>query len=1219
MSNVIFTVGMPIYDWNALYRSALQSGVFNVTDNSPQTSISLTTGTTVLVISGIDLRADAARNMTSGDITGLVVFSDGQEVARIENFVTAGSYTDLQTILTEFDNPAPNEGVIGFALANLLLMEPIDVAGSADRDVFGSSIVGGDTVALNEGNDAYILDTPAAAVTLDGGSGNDFLQMGFQRTNGVVIDFGTGEVIERGTLNLLANFTSFESGRGSQFDDEFYGADIEGDGYFIEASLGNDNYYMHGDSYVRVSYRFFFEQTGVAGGIDANLGTGIVIKPGAGGTDRLFGIDTLQGTNFDDVFYGSVFNNEFEGMDGADTINGSGGYDRVNYSAELGSRGVFVNLSDSSANGAVTGSGGVTVAAHAALDSYGNTDSLISIERIVGTDLNDRIIGDSTDNRFWGEDGNDRLYGHEGHDRLYGGDGNDFLYGGDGDDDLFGGLRNDTIYGEAGDDFIAAGEGHDFINAGSGNFDFIAGSAGNDTIDGDAGYDMYAFDNYDRNRDANGDGNSIEHGGDKITVTLENGVGSGSITGYFGVNPAFAAPRKLALNQTFSNLERIRGTEGRDTFIVGTGFSNTADTNDSFDDPIRSGAGVFEFVGGKGIDTFADANLTGLAMINYDEEKWAHPEFDENNGDWGDLGEMGVVVNLSADNRNIAGFGFVGAGRALDTWGDYDVINGITAFQLTEADDLLLAGQDGVAVRGRGGNDAFTGGDGADQFSGGDGDDIATGGSGNDDLNGDDGNDVLSGGAGRDHLSGQSGNDVLSGDDGNDSLNGDDGDDRLHGGNGHDDVNGGSGNDQLYGDSGNDYLYGDDGDDLIDGGVGDDDLNGGNGKDTIFGGLGNDRVRGQGDNDTLIGDRGHDRIDGDDGDDIIHGDDDASQDTAGGNDTLFGGHGNDLIYGGFGHDRIEGDDGDDIVYGGFGHDEINGGYDHDTIYGENGEDQLFGGSGDDRIDGGMGDDAVQGGEGNDTLFGGAGNDDLYGGNGDDILEGGAGQDFLGGGLGNDIFVLGSGTQDFDTIWDEGGIDLVTSTISRSIAELQQIENLTLLGNSIADATGNYLDNVITGNDKANNIWGADGNDTLFGLDGADTILGGGGDDWISGGLRRDVLSGEGGDDTFAFALIEDAGVYGQRDVITDFSQVLGNRDLIDLEGIDASTLVAGNDAFSFNAIKGAGFSGAGSLTWTQQVAQNRTLIMGDVDGDGSADFHIELTGLITLTTDDFLL
>jgi len=212
MSNVIYTVGMPTYDWNALYRSALQSGVFNVTDNSPQTSISLTTGTTVLVISGIDLRADAARNMTSGDITGLVVFSDGQEVARIENFVTAGSYTDLQTILTEFDNPAPNEGVIGFALANLLLMEPIDVAGSADRDVFGSSIVGGDTVALNEGNDAYILDTPAAAVTLDGGSGNDFLQMGFQRTNGVVIDFGTGEVIERGTLNLLANFTSFESG-----------------------------------------------------------------------------------------------------------------------------------------------------------------------------------------------------------------------------------------------------------------------------------------------------------------------------------------------------------------------------------------------------------------------------------------------------------------------------------------------------------------------------------------------------------------------------------------------------------------------------------------------------------------------------------------------------------------------------------------------------------------------------------------------------------------------------------------------------------------------------------------------------------------------------------------------------------------------------------------------------------------------------------------------
>lgn len=44
---------------------------------------------------------------------------------------------------------------------------------------------------------------------------------------------------------------------------------------------------------------------------------------------------------------------------------------------------------------------------------------------------------------------------------------------------------------------------------------------------------------------------------------------------------------------------------------------------------------------------------------------------------------------------------------------------------------------------------------------------------------------------------------------------------------------------------------------------------------------------------------------------------------------------------------------------------------------------------------------------------------------------------------------------------------------------------------------------------------------------------------------------------------------------------------------------------------------AGQLHYTQ--AGGNTIVQADVDGDGTADFEIELTGLLTLTAGDFLL
>ena len=89
-------------------------------------------------------------------------------------------------------------------------------------------------------------------------------------------------------------------------------------------------------------------------------------------------------------------------------------------------------------------------------------------------------------------------------------------------------------------------------------------------------------------------------------------------------------------------------------------------------------------------------------------------------------------------------------------------------------------------------------------------------------------------------------------------------------------------------------------------------------------------------------------------------------------------------------------------------------------------------------------------------------------------NGGAGIDSLIGGLGNDTFVLADGT---DTVSDTGGTDTITSTITRSLASYAAIENLTLLGSSAINGTGNGLNNTITGNSAANILDGGAGNDT----------------------------------------------------------------------------------------------------------------------------------------------
>ena len=98
--------------------------------------------------------------------------------------------------------------------------------------------------------------------------------------------------------------------------------------------------------------------------------------------------------------------------------------------------------------------------------------------------------------------------------------------------------------------------------------------------------------------------------------------------------------------------------------------------------------------------------------------------------------------------------------------------------------------------------------------------------------------------------------------------------------------------------------------------------------------------------------------------------------------------------------------------------------------------------------------------------------------------------------------------------------------------------------------------------------------------------------------------------------LSDSGVKASaRDLITDFTQ---GEDRIDLGVIDAKT-GGGNDDFSFIGV--GNFTGAkGQLR--EFFSNGNTIVSGDVNGDGHADFSIALKGHLLLSGlqgDDFVL
>ncbi|MGB8814007.1 MAG: calcium-binding protein [Paracoccaceae bacterium] len=238
-------------------------------------------------------------------------------------------------------------------------------------------------------------------------------------------------------------------------------------------------------------------------------------------------------------------------------------------------------------------------------------------------------------------------------------------------------------------------------------------------------------------------------------------------------------------------------------------------------------------------------------------------------------------------------------------------------------------------------------------------------------------------------------------------------------------------------------------------------------------------------------------------------------------------------------------------------------------------------------------DTLSGSGGNDTLLGAGGNDAMQGGGGNDYLAGGLGDDTLTGGAGDDTIVIETAT---DRVIEAalGGTDtLKSASLSLNLLGFANIENLSLLGTANLFGFGNNAVNLISGNAGSN---------TLAGLAGNDTLNGGAGDDRLRGGTGLDILTGGAGADDFLFVSAAEAGISTARDHITDFQH--------GVDDIDLHLFMAGG-SFIGAAVFG------GIARQLRYEAASGTL-MGDVNGDGLADFQITLDTKPALSAIDFI-
>ena len=359
----------------------------------------------------------------------------------------------------------------------------------------------------------------AAGTAQDGYGSADTLQ-GIENVRGSR-DFADQITGDAGA-NLLEGLGGNDVLSGADGDDRLLGADGDdtlngGDGDdWLTGGAGTDA--LHGGAGNDVA---FFEDADRAVQIDLRAGT--VADDGHGHAELISGVEHLHGGAFGDTIQlgdagGYAFGragadrlaagaggNMLIGGSGNDTLVGGAGFDLASYlddgfdMAGAGTQGVTVNL----ATGTAT-------------DNWGDTDTLSSIDGVIGSALADQLTGNADANHLVGGAGDDAIDGAGGNDTVSydgasgavqvslsagtadGADGHDTLTS---IEHLRGSAFGDVLEGDGsanridaldGDDLLDGGAGNDTLLGGEGD-DQLTGGAGDDQLEGGAGTDTAVF------------------------------------------------------------------------------------------------------------------------------------------------------------------------------------------------------------------------------------------------------------------------------------------------------------------------------------------------------------------------------------------------------------------------------------------------------------------------------------------------------------------------------------------------------------------------------------------------------------------------------------------------------------------------------------------------------------------------------------------------------
>ncbi len=415
--------------------------------------------------SGAGIIVDLSANIVADDGFGTM-----DTLSSIENVV--GSYFDNSIVGSAGDNvlrgDMGNDILYGAGGNDTLIGDSGNAGGLLGGDdtlVSGGAALnfgGGDILHGGDGNDFLVAQGGEAV--LRGDAGNDTLVVTQDFSGDGFWDY-VGADYSNSPAGIDANLTSatinglapgqIADGWGTV--DQVSGVHVIGDSAFNDTVHVDGSYTNSFGNFIEVrlgagdDYVDFTGMTGEAriswqnadGGVNASLVTGTAtdVNPGDNfiGNDTFIGATFLRGSNFGDSLTGDASDNYFRGSGGSDTINGGAGSDWITHTSS--SAGINVDLSQNVVFD----------------DGTGSSDTLTSIENVIGSYFNDTIIGSAGANELRGNMGDDYLAGGGGNDTLIGDSGN---AGG-----LLGG--NDTLLGGAGADYLDGGAGQNTLDVGA--------------------------------------------------------------------------------------------------------------------------------------------------------------------------------------------------------------------------------------------------------------------------------------------------------------------------------------------------------------------------------------------------------------------------------------------------------------------------------------------------------------------------------------------------------------------------------------------------------------------------------------------------------------------------------------------------------------------------------------------------------------------------------